>query len=302
MAIHPENSDIYTLGFKRGTVANARLSLLLAFEGELAKNSTLKILIPDQSFEFRVPSNVGKYEDYEYSFDIDVAQEQLISALKSGKEIEVQVVTNDKKINSKLSLAGVVASMLFIDEVQGRVGRLDALQAKGGKPAADVVTRVSELDSKTQLPESVSLAWNNSFNECDEQEDDVISKYGGLRIDLDEDGSLFLLPCGTPGAYNAPYIAILLDNQNNKTRDISFPILGASGPTTMDTAYNVNWNDKKSQLDAFFKGRGIGDCGSKQLWQWDGDGIFGTFELVEERVKDDCDEKFGDFPLIWPPD
>ncbi len=302
MEANPRKSAIYALGFKRGKAANAALDLILELEGELAKDSTIKLSIPGQSMAFEVDVGRGRFNHLEWEFSLDVSHEQLLSALKAGNTIEIQAVTTEKTIKSSISLSGITASMLFIDEVQGRVGRIDALHAKGNKPAAAVVTRVSELESKTVLPGSVAQVWNGSSNACDEEGNDVIAQYGGLRIDLDKESHLFLLPCGTPGAYNAPYIAIMLDVERDKTRNISFPVMGARGPTTMDIAYNVNWDDKKSQLDAFFKGRGIGDCGSKYIWQWNGDGIYGAFELVEERQKDDCDEKFGKFPLIWPPE
>lgn len=302
MTTYPEKRDIYTLGFERGTAAGAELVLSFAIDGDLKKNGSVNLKIPGQPADITLPNSDGKFVDHVWMFSLDGHMDELLRALKAGTHIQISVQSEKGDINEKLSLSGVAASMLFLDEAQGRVGRQDALQAKGDKPAIEVVTRVYELQLQSELPESVRVLWKKNYNECGDAEEDIIAKYGGIRVDLGEDSSLFVLPCGFPGAYNMPYIALSHDKDSGFARVISFPVIGPQGPTNMDMAYNINWDDKKSQLDAFFRGRGIGDCGSKHLWQWTDDGIFSQFELLEERMKDDCDEKFGEFPLLWPPD
>lgn len=302
METYPENKGIYSLGFSRGTEADAPLDLTLSFDGTPKKGSNVEIKFPGQTFGVSVLASAGTLADDEWEFPLEIERENLVAALKAGKNVAINIETDKMKINAVLSLSGVVASMLFIDETQGRVGHVDALQAKGDKAAEEVETRVSDLEEASELPEKVKTIWAGSFNECEDGEPDNIAKHGGMRIELDNDGHLFILPCGTPGAYNQPYVAIVYDIDSKNARMVPFPTMGNRGPSSFETAYNVNWNDKKSQLDAFFKGRGIGDCGSKHIWEWDGYSYDGAFELIEERLKDDCDENFGEFPLIWPPD
>ncbi|MCF6322541.1 MAG: DUF1176 domain-containing protein, partial [Rhizobiaceae bacterium] len=180
-----------------------------------------------------------------------------------------------------------------------------ALYAKGDKRAQEVTTRVVELKTQDDLPGPVGQLWGNKFYGCSVDEVDIVAKYGGIRIDLVDKGRLFLLPCNFPGAYNVPYVAIAYSKTDDGARALAFPVIGNRGPTNMINAYNVEWDDKRSQLSAFFKGRGIGDCGSKQVWQWgydNNESYNSEFELLEERRKDDCDGKTGEFPLLWPPD
>jgi hypothetical protein len=76
--------------------------------------------------------------------------------------------------------------------------------------------------------------------------------------------------------------------------------MGTKGPTLMSTIINMSWDEKTSQLSAYAKGRGLGDCGTSSAWEWDDNGSYGNFVLVEERWKDDCDGVYDDWPLIWP--
>jgi len=119
-------------------------------------------------------------------------------------------------------------------------------------------------------------------------------------VAVEDDTQLFVVPCGLPGAYNFLHTVLLFDTGTKQVRTASLPIMGQRGPTLMDFAYNTDWDDKKSTLSAFFKGRGLGDCGSRSVWYWEG-GYYSNFELVEEYVKGNCDGKYDDWPQIWPP-
>ncbi len=299
-----EAGDIFAL--RRGTSANAALDLLMGLDYTRAENSKFKLVVTGQGgvnlVELDIPVNTGKWEEYFWAFPLDKYQDKLLPALIAGNKLLLQGIKGEKKVSLEISLSGVIASLLYVDESQGREGRRDALYAKGDKRAQNVITRVVELKTQDDLPGSVEQIWAKSINECRSEEKDFIAEFGGLRINLDEDGSLFLLPCNFPGAYNMPYVAISFSISDKKSRAIAFPVIGNRGPTNMDSAYNIEWNDKKSQLSAFFRGRGIGDCGLKQIWQWGDKSYYSEFELLEERRKDDCDGKMDDFPLLWPPD
>jgi hypothetical protein len=69
-------------------------------------------------------------------------------------------------------------------------------------------------------------------------------------------------------------------------------------------AWNIGWDQPAKLLTAFFKGRGIGDCGSYDKWELGSGGEGLSFTLIEARVKDDCDGDDGggieNWPLVWP--
>jgi hypothetical protein len=49
-------------------------------------------------------------------------------------------------------------------------------------------------------------------------------------------------------------------------------------------AYNADWNARDGTLDMFMKGRGLGDCGTRQRFAWDG----ARFRLVAQAQMDEC--------------
>ncbi len=57
-----------------------------------------------------------------------------------------------------------------------------------------------------------------------------------------------------------------------------------AGPAADMTIWNASLDG--SRLTAFFKGRGIGDCG--QISEWRIDAEASALFLVESRVKDEC--------------
>lgn len=304
MTHYPEDDKnlIYTFTLKRGTTANAPVFVLMSLKGDLDSETAIHLKVEGREEEFVLPAQADKFDDSIGVYGLEGQLEPFLDAIKSAKFLTMSVQTKDQKIEGKISLSGVVASMLFMDESQGREGRTDALHARGDKPAKAVTTRAVALKAQSELPKPVYAIWAGKYAQCSDDEQDIIEKFGGTKIKLDADGSLFLLPCSYPGAYNMPYIAVGFAKTENSAWRREFPTIGTRGPTNMGMAYNLVWNDKKSQLSAFFRGRGIGDCGSKHLWQWEGDSVYGALELHEERVKDDCDEKLDDFPLVWPPD
>ncbi len=302
MSTNSIEGKIYSFEIARGTAANAPLKLSISFEGDFAPGSVIRLQVKKTGMDISVPARDAVKDDFQWVFDVEEHRAAFLASIKAGKRLAISIKTQKGDMVGSVSLSGVVASLLFIDEAQGRVDRTDALHAVGNAPAVAVVTRVVALKKQADLPKSVRLIWANEFARCSDDETDIIERFGGSRVDIDKETGLYLLPCNLPGAYNMPYVVIAHNVGSEIARRISFPIIGNRGPTNMDTAFNVEWNDKLSRLSAFYKGRGIGDCGSRHLWEWSGDSLYGEFELIEERSKEDCDEKMGDFPLIWPPD
>jgi Protein of unknown function (DUF1176) len=48
--------------------------------------------------------------------------------------------------------------------------------------------------------------------------------------------------------------------------------------------YNVDWNAKAGLLEMFMKGRGLGDCGTRQRYAWDGT----RFRLIFQAEMGEC--------------
>ncbi|MBX9458597.1 MAG: DUF1176 domain-containing protein [Rhizobium sp.] len=220
----------------------------------------------------------------------------LLDAMEAGRSAEVIAIGAAGRHVLPVKLSGVKAAMLHVDEVQGRLGRTDALEAKGEvEPPAGVPAR--DILALEDMPEIVRKDFTDSGGACSDIEPDTIGQFQGFDVSV---GTMRLIgvPCGSGGAYNQPYA--LYAAYDVIVERISFPYIDRGAPTTMNTAMNVDLNPIARSLTAFFRGRGIGDCGEYIRWRLDDAG--NRLKLAEIRMKGECDEKGSDptaFPLVW---
>lgn len=299
---YPDIKGFGSFGFRRASTANAPLVFEVYTYPKLKPGSVLVFSVPGelQSLSLDVPQANGK--DSTLRLQQKELDEVLLPALLAGKSLAIAMETEEGPLNVKLSLAGVTGAALFMDEAQQRLGNRDALVKKGDGEPKDAVTRVVDLNDSAALPKEVAELWKGGPDSCGETIDneDLLKQYGGFRVDMENNSALYVLPCGYPGAYNYPYVSYGHDRSEKRARRLLYPTIGSIGPTVMEHAYNVDWDDGTSRLHAFAKGRGIGDCGLINIWQFNGDGSYGNYELVEERRKDNCDGENTEFPLVWP--
>ncbi len=302
MYIYTSSRQIYSFGFNRSPKANSEIVPFLTLAPEVDTSGSI-VLVVDGKHEFELAFSEAELEEGVWHFPGQDKERNILQALMDGSDLVITAIKGGEKVKVPVSLSGVTGSALFVDEAQGRVGNQDALQAKGEGIPVDAETRVTLLSSSADLPASIAQFWQEHTGGCAEgypEGQDLIKDYGGLSISVDDNAVIYVMPCGSPGAYNLPYVLLIHDTELKQARRLYFPVMGQEGPTLMDTAYNVNWDDKKSTLSAFFKGRGIGDCGLRHTWRWQG-GYYSSLELVEEFRKDNCDERHDNWPRLWPP-
>ncbi|MBL1404680.1 MAG: DUF1176 domain-containing protein [Rhizobiales bacterium] len=162
------------------------------------------------------------------------------------------------------------------------------------------------LLSEADLPIVVRKIWGRSNEECMTFDGDLIKTFGGTEVAVSEVSKynssvrFYLLPCGSPAAYNATAIGIVYYPKGNLAKIASLPIIGNRGPTTQDVLLNASWDTKKQQLISYYKGRGLGDCGSSFVWEWEKNSFIAAFVLIEQKSKENCDGVDDEWPLVWP--
>lgn len=304
-----DSNVLYSFELQRMPTANAGLTLRISMDGDLKPNSDFFIIIPSILDDFRLSVASAESRDGYVYFSNPKIGEELLPAMLKGREAIVAFTNNQGKQRASLSLSGTSAAALYLDEVQDRLGKVDALVAKGDSAATGKATRAQELNSSRQLPKAVAEIWRAHPDGCAEFDGgDLIAQFGGIAIALNgagdvggnSEGAIYIIPCGGPGAYNLVYAGFLYDAGNDLARGLSFPTMGERGPTVMDSIINMSWDDKEGHLSAYYKGRGLGDCGVASTWQWDGNGPYGNFILIEERSKGDCDGVDDEWPMVWP--
>ncbi|MDR6427853.1 hypothetical protein J2738_004008 [Variovorax paradoxus] len=165
-----------------------------------------------------------------------------------------------------LSLAGLNAVLLKMDEVQGRVGTPGALVRRGGKPESSVLPPAPAPVVKVVVPPKArpgddalavrifpSLKQDGAKDACNNHDDFNAKSLAVSR--LTDRKVLLSFGCGM-GAYN---YSSLLWIANDKPPYAPVAI-GANG----------DFDEKDGSVTSSMKGRGIGDCWSSETWRFDG--------------------------------
>ncbi|MEM9331895.1 MAG: DUF1176 domain-containing protein [Pseudomonadota bacterium] len=296
---------IYSIGFERSPKANSEaVFYFTTSKNVLKKGKAIAIFDENAQAQIVLDMSQANQDEGTWRFPGQNSKNEILNAMMKGQSLLFKYVTDKGPQEVKVSLAGVTGSALFVDEVQERIGKRDALQARGDGVPSDATTRVTLLRSSGDLPLPVLEFWRNNTDGCSEGRDeteDLIKEFDAISVSVENEAKLFMLPCGLPGAYNYPQVVMVFDEERAKVRSLSLPILGQKGPTLTELIFNTSWDDRNSTLSAFYKGRGIGDCGSRTFWYWEG-GYYSNFELVKAFVKGECDGKNDDWPQIWPPE
>lgn len=171
---------------------------------------------------------------------------------------------------------------------------MSALIDRGDKALADRSGLADDIANAAAMPSSVRKLWGEGSSSC--------SDFGGaaptplgFSLPMADQSRLYVLACGSPGAYNA---ASRLYLETAGAADVvPVPFVAADGPVAALDVWNVDWDGER--LVSLFKGRGIGDCGSCAEYRLD---PAGGLVLTEARDQPECNEQ-GDvdsWPQTWP--
>jgi hypothetical protein len=222
------------------------------------------------------------------------AAAQLIDALRNGQGLELDA---GGKSLEEISLAGSAATLLWVDDQQGRVGTVTALTKKGAGPASSVhprlappLIRPAPPASQAGLPKQAPKSLIKGVSDCDfdassGEPDDTIARLAP--------GVVLWGPECEMAAYNETSIFFIGDEHASHLKRVIFPEAPGAGQPTDDLLMNVGFDASTQTLSSFSKGRGIADCGSSEAWVWDGK----AFQMAREETMPECR---GVAPDDWP--
>jgi hypothetical protein len=219
---------------------------------------------------------------------------RLLDTLRASRSVEV--VDRSGQAIAPLSVDGATAALLYIDEQQRRLDTRGALVRRGSRPDSAVppppVLPLRYSARATSRPpvrlSRALIAQVRKDNGCGKETDPNLVSHD--RLDAGHTLAVITLLCQS-GAYN--YIS----------ESFIIPDRGKPGPVRFDDetneegsmhGYNLSWDAKGRRLHAGFKGRGIGDCGGRQQYVWDGQ----RFRLVEVSGMGEC-RGVADFITQW---
>lgn len=202
------------------------------------------------------------------------------------------------------SLSGASAILLWIDEQQQRLGTTTAFVRKGDKPASAIpappaLPRVTPVPGGSPVDQVEAARLGKLVREtleadvCEDLDPEL--PLHDSAWELPDDLTLVQLSCFA-GAYNFGSRWYWLA-PGAQPHSVPFPAPDEDGAMTVTgELVNASFDPATGLLDMFSKGRGIGDCGSRGLWAFDGQ----HFELVEYALMSDCQGVTPDFwPVLW---
>lgn len=236
----------------------------------------------------------------------DLATAQgFLQAIRNGQTLQAGDGTNAPS----LSLAGISAALLFLDDAQGRLDSTTALFRTGSRPAAAVPDAPPTPRLRPAAPPPTRL-------DSTQQQDLIIrvrkqaAEYCDIAVDsafdsahpLTRDEALVMIECWR-GAYQSGYLLFrtAVDAPGPAVR-LSLPWpAGVKGrdEEQIDTFVNADYAPEIGLLSHFSKGRGIADCGEAASWIFDGH----DFQLRSASYLDRCSgANPGGFPILWSTD
>ncbi len=221
----------------------------------------------------------------------------LVAVIRSAQELRV-VDTGGRPIGT-VSLAGATAALRWMDEAQGRIGTVTALTDRGERPATTVPAPRPlpevRLPPETQAsPIELDAA---RIRRVRQQVNCSVDEVGGpdehSTVALDERRTLVMLACGT-GAYNLAIVPMIAERRGN---DIAVtPALFDLAELNEDgqSLTNAEYHHGERMITTFYRGRGIGDCGERSHYAWDGQRL----RLVMREIMTEC-RGATDFITTW---
>jgi hypothetical protein len=285
------------------------LSLKRAAGPEAALVASLFGSVDNETFD--MPGFEAAFTGAEQGLDTDQGAGGLvIAAAQTG--LFVDALRNAATLSNggtiSISLAGASAAMRLIDEVQGRVGTVTALVAKGDKPAGAVpaapampvvlAPNTKALEIAGEPGTDLKAAAIEACGGDDEPEFEPI----GVR--LDDGREIWLMPCSN-GMYNYLYAGLLKDGDAISGLSFTGPAEGAPPLSELEIMWNpeigtddpeVNVPPRPLGIFTFGRGRSIGDCGEMTKHVWTGK----AFALVSHSTMRHCAGlPYDDWPVRW---
>jgi hypothetical protein len=227
-----------------------------------------------------------------------------VHALRNGHRVAIADFESDKPAADvvDLSLDGLSAALLLMDDVQGRIGTKGAWARPGSAPESRVPAAPS-LPSLARASVPKPLASRDATRlaaAVRKAKADVLDDEGcesasnDQAYALTDSDALVLVECMT-GAYQEGSLAFRVP-RDAPAKAVLLRFDTIPGEPPLDQLWLAGYDPASGELAHHSKGRGLGDCGGDARWQFDGTG----FHLLEYRQMRRCGGLMpDDWPTLW---
>ena len=280
VALLPEEAweGMTTLLFRRGGGAHDVPELFL----DNLEQQPERLLVDGRPLPVRFTAHEGGYR-------LEADSAVLIDALRHGQSLEARAAGGDSL--GRVSLAGAAAALLYMDERQRRIGTVTALVRRGPQPASAMplppaLPQVRIAPAPTDRPLVIDVARVSQLRrQLDCEEYDVGEADAFETEQIATGRTLILIPCGA-GAYNFSSVPVIAQRRSGRVELTVAPFdsqwgIGVEGRPIL---VNASWDPETRRLSEYNKGRGLGDCGTRAEYAWDGE----RFRLVHQEEMGEC--------------
>lgn len=210
--------------------------------------------------------------------------DQLVAMVRQPAELTVKVGNQQ----FQASLRGITAAMLYTDEKQQRLDTPTALVQRGNRNMTATAPQVAAVKIVTapatmSVPENLAAQVRQTQGEimrksdCNEEPNTDLD----FAAPLDANHYLVGLSCWL-AAYNTQSVLFKVSAESGagKPKMAVMRLPGSDG----NAVSGANFDHKTGVLSAYYKGRGLGDCGGYSESVWDGQ----RFVLTRSDEMPDC--------------
>jgi hypothetical protein len=271
---------------------------------ELSFTPIAQLASPDQAFSISVDgaserfsgaAEIAAFGSVNDFFLLGPKAQAVMDRLMPGSALEVEFTTETgDPAKARFSLRGLTAALIWIDETQARLGSERVAEAPpiGLVAVAPMAAPPSGERTLDALPADLIALDAGRPDACDGFD---IVRFPFYAYPLGENRTLFLLPC-SGGAYNRFYSVYVGDGMTYERLDFATPSYRA-GWQAEAGIWLERFDPTTLELRSANLGRGLGDCGMRGHWRWNGS----MFVMLEYRLQAECDESVapGEFPVIY---
>ena len=237
---------------------------------------------------FSPRSEIGAYGSANEFFLLGPKAQAVMDELMPGRNVTVDFTDSTGAARTvEFSLDGLTAALLWIDEQQHRIGSERVASA----PPYGLTPTGTEQASTAQIPIDL-LDRRRADIACAPLEELANGRDFG-SADLGDNKTLYILPCDS-GAYNFSSQIYVFDGEAYRQQYFA-DFSESTGWTGAAVLFLPSYEAGTKTLTSFYKGRGIGECGTAGTWVWTGN----MFEMTEYRSKEDCDGQVTEWPVVF---
>jgi hypothetical protein len=224
-----------------------------------------------------------------------------LRSIRNGK----QLILAGRKDGPAVSLKGLAAVLLAVDDIQGRIGNVTALARPGaapasavpGPPAAPVLHAAPKAPPLTGAKALIGAVRRSQAavlktNDCDAGEEE---RGADAAQPLSRDEAIVFIGCIT-GAYQGSQLAFRVPRaapQRAKLLIMPKPPVLPKEEQEDGFYTEADYDADKASFVTVAKGRGLADCGVSMGWVFDG----AVFRLSDLTYQNRCG---GGTPGDWP--